>query len=253
MNTIWISTAPRTGSMWLFNVTREINRVAGRQVEPEVTPQSDKEMIQQASQFSFSSQDLNKVWVLKVHKVLKPDLPRSKIITTHRDLRDVLVSFKEFMKTSFDNSLPVARSLVQYTETYMDYDSDYLMLVAYNDIEIRPAELILEIADFIEVQISELNAEKIALKYSRKKVKSLIDKSHKTLSKKIAKKQPIDRRDMVYFSETNYRAFDRKTGFQTGHVSQRKTGDWANILSSTEQQQLHAEFSSWLKKYGYLK
>ena len=117
MNTIWISTAPRTGSMWLFNVTREIFRIAGRQVEPEVTPQSDEKMIQQATQFAFSSQDPTKVWVLKVHTILKPDLPRSKVITTHRDLRDVLVSFKEFMKTSFDNSLGCARSLVKYTET----------------------------------------------------------------------------------------------------------------------------------------
>ena len=127
------------------------------------------------------------------------------------------------------------------------------MLVAYNDIEIRPAELILEIAEFLEVQISEFNAEKIALKYSRKEVKSIIEESNKSLSNKMAKKQPIDRRDMVYYSDSNYRAFDRKTGFQTGHVSQRKTGDWKNVLSSTEQQQLHAEFGSWLKKFGYQK
>jgi len=250
--TIWVSTAPRTGSMWLFNVTREIFRIVGRQVEPEIVPQSDAEMFQLASQRAFTSQDPTKVWVLKVHNILKPNLPRSKILTTHRDLRDVLVSFKEFMNTSFDNSLGCARGLVQYTETYKDYAPDYLMLVAYNDIETRPIELTLEIAKFLDVQISEINAKKIALKYSRKKVKSIIEKSNKSLTKNITNKKPIDSHDIVRLSDSNYRAFDRMTGFQTGHVSRRKTGDWKNVLSDSEQQLLDVEFGSWLKKFGYL-
>jgi len=251
INTIWISTAARTGSMWFFNVTREIFRIVGRQVEPEVIPHRDEEMIQQATQFAFPSQDPSKVWVLKIHTILKPDIHRSKIITTHRDLRDVVVSFKEFMGVSFEDSFGCARVLVNFTKTYEEYDPGYLMLVAYNDIETRPVDLILEIAEFVDVQISEINAREIVLKYSRNNVKSIIEKSNKSLAKNIVEKNPIDPRDMVYFSDSNYRAFDRKTGFQTGHISQRKTGDWKHVLSSTQQQQFHAEFGSWLKKYGY--
>ncbi len=93
------------------------------------------------------------------------------------------------MKTSFDESLGCARSVVHYTETYKDYDPSYLMLVVYNDIETRPVELILEIAEFLEVQVSEINARKIALKYSREKVKSLIEKSNKSLAKKLARER----------------------------------------------------------------
>jgi hypothetical protein len=208
-------------------------------------------MLQQAAQFARPSQDPEKVWVLKVHKLLRKDIPRSKIITTHRDPRDVLVSYKEFMKASFDASLECARSVKIFTETYKDYDSNYLLLVAYNDIEAHPVELILQIAEFLEVELSEIDARNIALKYSRNKVKGLIEKSDKSLAKKLAKNKPVDHRDIVYFSASNYRAFDRKTGFQTGHVSQRKTGDWKNVLSEVEQQLLNDEFGNWLKKFGY--
>jgi len=251
INTIWVSTAPRTGSMWVFNVVRDIFRITGKQVEPENIPQHEDEMARQATQFAFESEDLSKVWVLKVHAILKPDLPRSKIITIHRDLRDELVSFKEFMNTSFDNSLDCARALVNFTETYKDYDSGYLKLVVNNDIDTRPVELILEIARFLEVHINETNARDIAFKYSREQIKNIIENTDNSLAQKLAKKQPIDNHDVVYFSESNYRAFDRKSGFQTGHVSNRKTGDWNSILSSAEQQRLHAEFGSWLRNYGY--
>ena len=251
INTIWISTAHRTGSMWLFNVTRGIYRLVGRKVEPEDTPHSDEEMIQHATQFAFTSQDQTKVWVLKVHTILRPDLPRSKVLTTHRDPRDVFVSSKEFMKANFDISLGCARRVVSYTDAYKDYSPDYLMLVAYNDIETRPANLIMEIAEFLNIPISEVDAKNLAVKFSRKNVKNIIAKSDKSLNKKLAKKKKIDHREIVCISDSNYRAFDRKTGFQTGHVSQRKTGDWKKTLSKSEQQQLNDEFGSWLKEFGY--
>lgn len=251
-NIVWVSTTPRTGSMWLFNVTREIYRGAGRKVEPEIIPKSDKEMAQTA-RFAVISQDPEKVWVLKVHKILNQNLPNSKIITTHRDPRDILISFKEFMKSDFNRALNCARDIVRYTEIYQNYDSDYLMLVAYNDIETHPLELILKIAKFLRITISKDNAKKIALKFSREKVKKIIENTDKVLTDKIASKKPIDKREIVIFSKSNYRAFDLKTGFQSGHISQRKTGDWKSVLSESEQDQLNNEFGDWLTKYGYEK
>ena len=251
INTIWISTAPRTGSMWLFNVTRGIFRAAGREVLPDDTPQLDEEMVHYANKFACTSQDPNKVWVLKVHNIMRPGLPKSKILTAHRDPRDVCASFKEFMNADFGSSLGCARSMVKYTNTYSNYDPAYLMLVAYHDIETRPAGLIKEIAKFLDVNVTDKDARNLAVKYSRKSVRQIIDKNDKSLRKKLARNKQIDRREIVYFSDSNYRAFDRKTGFQSGHVSQRKTGDWKKIFSETEQNVLNKEFGGWLKEHGY--
>ena len=238
--------------MWVYNVAREIYQYDGRMVELEDTPQNDEEIFQQAANFSFISEEANKVWVLEVHQILRADLPRSKVISTHREPRDVLVSFLAFMKSSFDNSISCAREVQRYTEIYKDSDPEYLMLLAYNDIENRPVELILEIAAFLDVTLTEDKATKIADKFTRKNVKQIIDKSHDALEEKLANQQTADRKEMVYFSDSNYRAFDKKTVFQTGHVSQRNTGDWMNVLSESEQRQLNEEFGDWLNQYGYI-
>ena len=44
-NTFWISTAPRTGSMWLFNVAREIFSINKYNVFPDKIPKNDKDFL----------------------------------------------------------------------------------------------------------------------------------------------------------------------------------------------------------------
>lgn len=113
--TLWISTAPRTGSMWLFNVCREVLRASGNDVFPEVVPQSDEAMFRLAQEDAWKSEDPRHKWVLTVHHILRPDLPLSKIITTHRDPRDVIVSFRQFMKTDFEAALGCGRWVTRFT------------------------------------------------------------------------------------------------------------------------------------------
>ena len=65
-NTFWISSAPRTGSMWLFNITREILKESGYEVYPKIIPQYDKKMLDIYYKEALPDQnDLNK-YVFKV-------------------------------------------------------------------------------------------------------------------------------------------------------------------------------------------
>ena len=250
INTIWVSCAPRTGSMWTYNVTREICRITGHNVKPTDVPQSDNDMIKLAQTQAHNSDDPQDKWILKVHKILAPNIPRSKIITTHRDPRDVLVSFQEFMKSTFEAAFDFGRWVVKYTTAYKDYDPDYLFMVAYADIEQRPAYVIQQIAGFIDADISPDQADTIAAKFSRQKVKQIIERADQKMeqAKETGK---IDRREVVILSEKNYRAFDLQSGFQSGHVSSRKTGDWAKVLDEAQRKLVDAEFANWLADYGY--
>ena len=45
--------------------------------------------------------------------------------------------------------------------------------------------------------------------------------------------------------------FDEKTGFQTNHISNRKSGEWQKNFSDDEIKVLNGEFSQFLKDYGY--
>ena len=42
-NTLWISSTPRTGSMWLLNVVREILKISQFRVYPIKIPHTDTE------------------------------------------------------------------------------------------------------------------------------------------------------------------------------------------------------------------
>ena len=46
INSFWISTAPRTGSMWLFNVTKEILNLSKTNILPTEVPQSDEKFFE---------------------------------------------------------------------------------------------------------------------------------------------------------------------------------------------------------------
>ena len=99
INTFWISTTPRTGSMWLFNITREIINISRLNALPIELPQSDEKFFEIFKNQSLNDDNNLNKYVFKVHTILKSDLPRSKILTTIRDPRDICISFIEFMKT----------------------------------------------------------------------------------------------------------------------------------------------------------
>tara|TARA_Y100000590_G_C15550326_1_gene950637 strand:+ start:185 stop:952 length:768 start_codon:yes stop_codon:yes gene_type:complete len=251
-NTIWISSAPRTGSMWIFNVVREINRILGFEVNPKIVPQKDSEMFKIYHNKAINETNKNIKYILKVHAILKPDLPRSKIITTIRDPRDLCISFKQFMKSDFEKSLNAAKSLISFYKIYKNFDKNYLLTLKYENIEKKPNELILQISNFLNFNISKEQANDISNKFSRDNVIKIVNRQKIELEKKILKKSKIEKEEIVVISNENVRAFDKNTGFQTGHISQRKIGDWEKEFSNEEKKILDKEFKNWLYEFGYL-
>ena len=251
INSFWISTTPRTGSMWLYNVTKEILKFSKINVLPIKIPQFENNFIEIfKKQGLIDRNDANK-YIFKVHQVLKPNLPRSKILTTIRDPRDICISFKEFMKTDFDTALKESKKLLNYEKIYKTYNKDYVKFVRYENIENKSIKTILEIANFIGYEINYKDAEEISLKFNKKKVKKLIKKNDENLLSKIKNKEKIDQSNIVYFSNDNYRSFDTNTGFQTNHISNRNSGDWKKSFSSKEIEILNFEFKDFISEYKY--
>lgn len=248
-NSFWVSTAPRTGSMWLFNITKEILKLSEINVLPIDIPQSDQEFFEIFKNQSLDDQNNLNRYVFKVHTILKSDLPRSKILTTIRDPRDVCISFKEFMKTDFNTALKATKSLLNYEKIYNTYDKNYIKFFSYNEIENNTVETILKVAKFIGYEIDSEMAKYISLKYNKNKIKELIKNNDEKLLSKIKNKEKINRSDIVYFSKENYRSFDTKTGFQTNHISNRNSGDWKKKFSTKEIQIINDEFKNFISKY----
>ena len=66
LNTIWISSPPRTGSMWVFNIARQINKYLGFNVKPKSIPQNDSEMFDIYKSQALNEKDNDTKYVLKV-------------------------------------------------------------------------------------------------------------------------------------------------------------------------------------------
>ena len=251
INSFWISSTPRTGSMWMYNVTREILKLSEINVLPIKATKSNQEFFQIFKKQAITDQNNSNKYVLKVHHILRPNLPRSKILSLIRDPRDICISYKEFMKTDFDTSLNATKTLLEYEKTYKTYDKDYLKFFRYENIENNTIETILEIAKFIGYEINFRIAEQISLKYDKKQIKNLIEKNDGNLLSKIRNKEEIDKSQIVYISKDNYRSFDTKTGFQTNHISNRNSGDWKKSFSPEEIEILNFEFKDFISEYKF--
>ena len=252
-NTFWISTAPRTGSMWLFNVAREIFIINKYNVFPDKIPKNDKDFLDIYNSESVNdNNDFNK-YVFKVHSPINSDLLNSKVLTTIRDPRDVCASYREFMKSDFESALTAAKGMIDFIKYYKPFDKDYLKFFKYEDIENRTIETIISLSKFIECEINLDTAKLISEKFNKNNVRNLIKDNDEKLMNKIKNKEKIEKSEIVYFSKENYRAFDKQTGFQTNHISNRNSGEWEKAFSEKEIEIINSdqELNDFLNEYNY--
>ena len=252
-NTFWISTAPRTGSMWLFNVAREIFIINKYNVFPDKIPKNDKDFLDIYNSESVNDNNVSNKYVFKVHSPMNSDLLNSKVLTTIRDPRDVCASYKEFMKSDFESALTAAKGMIDFIKYYKPFDKDYLKFFKYEDIENRTIETIISLSKFIECEINFDTAKLISEKFNKQNVRSLIKNNDEKLMNKIKNKGKIEKSEIVYFSKENYRAFDKQTGFQTNHISNRNSGEWQKAFSKKEIEIINSdqELNDFLNEYNY--
>ena len=181
---------------------------------------------------------------------MNPDLLNSKVLTTIRDPRDVCVSYKEFNKCDFNQSLKAAKGLIALSAIYRSFDKKYVCIIKYEDIETKSIEIILKISKFLEIEIDKNKAKEISNKYSKSNIKKLINEKENEINNKLKKKIPIDKKEIVNFLGTQ-RVYDLKTGFQSNHISSRNTGDWKKKLEKSQIEKLNKEFKNSLKEIEY--
>ena len=250
-NTTWISTTPRTGSMWTFNVVREIINYSKINVLPKSLPLPNEDRLNLFQRRALIDQNEKNHYVLKVRDLLDINIPRSKVITNIRNPYDVCASFYQFMKCDIDRAIIVALSLTEVIEHYKKIEKKKLFIVNYEDIEEPSSKLVLELSEFLGVHLDENAALSIWKKFSKNNVRKIIEDNDKFLSDKISKKEEIDARKIVILGKNNYRSRDLNTGFQTGHISERKTGEWRLAFSESETHKIVQAIDDTAIKLGY--
>jgi hypothetical protein len=231
LRAVWVASAPRTGSMWTFNVVRDLVRGTGRQVLPEIVPHADEEM-EAIGQAGIAARD--GFYVLKVHSRLARDLPASFYVITHRDVRDSLVSFMRFMHCDFAAGLRFVASAIRLEQHYAGLPPARRLHVDYTDIVAAPEAVAGRVARRLGIEVSAFRIAEIVERYSKPRVEARLIAQEHALRQKLEARQPLDVREFVPLPDHTLRAFDLETGFQSGHVSAYQEGDWRQILTAAQ-------------------
>ncbi|HIJ53672.1 MAG TPA: FkbM family methyltransferase [Planctomycetes bacterium] len=243
---IFISSMARSGSMWTYNVTRSLIRAAGMEPLPKNVPVNEKPFINKALNETLSEKQ---VYCVKTHYRVNHKLPDTLIIVTYRDIRDAVFSYMKFMGLSFEEAFQAPKRWMVLTDTYFENQSPNILKIRYDEIVNEPMDTIQKIDRFIGTGASFETIEKINEEFSRKKMKEKVD-GLKDISPEQVRVNAAAF-DTVENAGGIVRVLDRATGFQTGHVSFRKDGQWREDLTEEQKQHLMRETADWLQRHGF--
>lgn len=247
---VWIATMPRSGSMWAYNVTRSVLQRAGRDVFPKNVPQTDREMFALAEQ-GLRDRTPTNVWAIKVHHNIKHNIPRSRIITTQRDPRDALISYRRFMQCSFECALKAMTRSTRACDYYQSFPKEFCLRLEYNSIVKSPSDVVTRISEHIGCPIPSEVALEISIEFSKANIKRRIQNTEARLRHRASLGNSIAPGEVVQLGPQNQRAFDLTTGFQSGHVSEYQEGDWKHSLTAAEKDRMLTVLGPWLRHNGY--
>jgi len=213
---------------------------------PKHVPVDEKPFIKKAFNETLSE---NQVFCVKTHYIVNHKLPDTLIIVTYRDIRDAVFSYMKFMGLSFEEAFQVPKRWMVLTDTYFENQSPNIIKIRYDEIVNEPMDTIQKIDRFIGASASFETIEKINEEFSRKKMKEKVDGLKDISPEQVHVNAAAF--DTVENAGSIVRVLDRATGFQTGHVSFRKDGEWREALTAEQKQHLMNETTDWLQKYGF--
>ena len=248
---VFVAGMPRSGSMWVYNISRVLIRARGRIPVPENMPPDDVRRIKQAFQIQ---REENEDYIIKTHIVLKPDLPGVKLIYTYRDVRDSMLSYMRFMHCEYNVGIKNLIANMQLTDYYFEKHAHNIIRIRYDDIITTPDKVIMKIGDFMDRSVPQNTAETIADQFSRDNVKKIIKSLEKLSENQTGKSQ--DSEELKDYETANnidgsFRIIDKKTRFQSNHITSKKEGEWRDVLSEEQKEEVMKVASDWLNKYGF--
>tara|TARA_Y100000816_G_scaffold163054_1_gene116685 strand:+ start:597 stop:1379 length:783 start_codon:yes stop_codon:yes gene_type:complete len=251
---IWVSTYPRCASFWVFNIIKEILKTKKLNVLP------DENFIEhddnKPKTFEFFNKNLKdnnpkNIFLFKIHRILKSNLPNSKIVTVIRDPREIIISNMRFSESNFKDNIKSIKYYMEMTNIYSNYKRDYILILRYENIIKNPSQTIKQILNFTELEIPNENILNIVKKFNKEENIKIINKNDKKLTDNIMKKIPINKNSIVQYAANKYRFYDLKTGFQSKHISNMSEEDYRKSLSKNEIDEIQLLFKDWLKIHKY--
>jgi len=245
---VWIVGMGRSGSMWTFNAVRALAKACGLETMPATVPADESENLR-AARTAGTGVDPRQLWVLKSHKQIpQTGFPGSRFIATRRDPRDILISQMRFADLDFAGALKAAVYYAQTADHYRRFPDRVRLELSYPDIVGDPTGTCYTIAAFLGLGPSRESVEAVVRTFSKERVKNLIEGLG---GKEQSETSAAGDSKTVLRVDRNARLYDTGTGFQSGHVSDYRDGDWRRILSADQQIRMNRALHRWLVANGF--
>ena len=218
--------------MWAYNVARQLARAAGYRVTPDKALQRDADMLAAADAWMQAAAD-DTYCILKVHMPLY-ERDGLKVIYLQRDLHDRIHSICRFDQRGFseDSITQIVRSQLEMDAHYDRWQAHHLLRLPYAGLENDSRTLIRRIAGFMQLDdIATASIEQIDRDLSKQSVRRLVERLDPE-----AVDPASSVATLIRGSADAVRAFDQETGFQTGHVSDYRSGDWQHLWTDEQKE-----------------
>lgn len=226
---VWVCGMPRCGSMWSMNVARTLLDGVGYDVQPAHIPLSRDDAAAEAAK-SYADPEPARVWVLKLHGQIQPAASGTRLIVPWRDPRDVLISYQRFVHCSFERALHAAVVSTGDLDYYRTLTGARTLFLPYA--VVGTAEGVNRIGTFLDALPDDADA--------------VVDRFRKDRIDGYARRGTVQVKNF----DGSSRAYDVLTGFQSGHVSDYRDGDWQTLLTHDQKRQMGAALDPWLRANG---
>lgn len=246
---VWIATAPRTGSMWAYYVTRQILATGGRHVMLPPRELAEGQWPEYSLRVIADDQP-GVIFCAKVHLRLALTIPAWRFVVTYRDVRDSTLSYMRFMRCNFEKALETTRLIMALTDHYFAAPDDVALKIRYDEVTQSPGRAALRIASFLDIEFSETQADALVNGVTRESVVRVVADYEQSVKSRLmaGSKEPFA---YVKNSDGSIRLVEPTTLFQSGHITSARDGEWRDVLTREEQARLNELTIDWLRRHDF--
>lgn len=210
----YIITTPRTRSMWLCNITREILATAGHKVVPDAIPVGNPDVMWSWSDYKCQP---NEAVCVKTHFPFF-NWHNGKVISSLRNPYGTALSYQRFMQCDWTRAVDViARSM----RVMQSVHADPLCLVT--SYQAPGHGVVKDIARFLDIQLRPEHIDAILHRHSKRSVQDKIN--HMTGGVEIQ-------------ADHTTRLMHPTEGYQTGHINSSHPEEWQDVLTAGQMQEM---------------
>lgn len=233
---------PRCGSTWLYNAIRLVFRSAGYAVKPDevsTDPQETMRIVDEAAR----DLDRRTVYVAKSHSPLSPCGDGVRAATILRDPRDMLVSFRAFPNAAQADAdaLEIVGVMIGLYDHIAQIWGRAAFWARYEDIVAQPSTVATAFRAATGLPAAPARDREIGTALQPETVREIVARAEAGEGAS----GPIGEKGGAPWG------FDRRTGFQTGHIQDGATGKWRTGLSQEDCARIHGRFGDWLTARGF--